>query len=514
MNHRGPDPDDGDTSTLDVITRLQDALLPIELPALPTVDIAARYLLATRGTAAGGDWFDAVVRPDGRVVLVVGDVVGHGVIASAIMGQLRAVLHDRLSAGGTVQESLVALDRYARTMSEASATTVCVAELDPEDGALEYCTAGHPPPLVIDDGGGTRFLEPSGAGPLATGSDFPVAIGRLGPDELLMLYTDGLMERPGRSVSGSTAEVLRVISDIARRPPSGPFERRTEKVAQESLELLTEGPGYADDITVLAVHRTPPVAPYHTFAPALPGSVSAVRSEVADWFATYDFNSVDEFAVLHALTELVTNAVEHAYPEPSADNSVEVEVCLQPDGTVDCAVGDHGEWRDDPPQGMRGRGIGMARGLVDDLRIETGIGGTTVTFSKRLTRSARLLAGAAHPTMQGHAELAGVPFDVRADETGLHVSGTVDMSTADELRASLQWHSRGGTLPLGVDLSEVTHLGSAGVQVLHEINQIDGSELMLRAPVGSVAQQVLELVRLPYRTGDDTGVGEGPLTAG
>ena len=98
----------------ETITTLQRQLLPAGLPVLPPVRVAASYLLADADDAAGGDWFDAVQVPGGQVALVVGDVVGHGVAASAAMGQLRAVLQDRLDDTGDVLAAVAAADRLAR----------------------------------------------------------------------------------------------------------------------------------------------------------------------------------------------------------------------------------------------------------------------------------------------------------------------------------------------------------------------------------------------------------------
>ena len=151
----------------DVVNALQRELLPAGLPVLPGAQIAASYLLADADTSAGGDWFDAVTRSDGTVALMVGDVVGHGVTASGVMGQLRAVLRDRLDTGADIAEALGAADRFARRLPAAHATTVCLAVLDQADGTLSYCTAGHPPPLVVNASGETRFLPGTGGTPLA-----------------------------------------------------------------------------------------------------------------------------------------------------------------------------------------------------------------------------------------------------------------------------------------------------------------------------------------------------------
>ena len=200
------------SATLELMTDLQDALLPADLPVAPALDVSATYLLAADDARAGGDWFDAIVRSDGTVALVVGDTVGQGIKASAVMGQLRAVLHERLLTDDSIPNALQSLDRYARLHPESHAATVCVVLVDPASGAIEYCTAGHPAPLVVAADGTSRYLEGSGAGPLTTESDYPTSHDTLGTDDVVLLFTDGLTERPGVSPAQSTADVARAAT--------------------------------------------------------------------------------------------------------------------------------------------------------------------------------------------------------------------------------------------------------------------------------------------------------------
>jgi serine phosphatase RsbU (regulator of sigma subunit) len=153
-------------TTSDVVAEFQRALLPKGLPVLPRARIAARYLVAAGDQAAGGDWFDALPLTVGDVALVVGDVVGHGVAASAAMGQLRAVLRHMLATQPDLGAVLEQLDAFAAAEPVLRATTVCVAVLDPEDGGLRYATCGHPPPLVVAPDGAARYLPATGSGPL------------------------------------------------------------------------------------------------------------------------------------------------------------------------------------------------------------------------------------------------------------------------------------------------------------------------------------------------------------
>ena len=135
----------------DSATVMQQALLAPSVPVVPGADIAAEYLVAAEDTAAGGDWFDAVARGD-RLVLIVGDVVGHGVEAAAVMSQLRTALRMHILAGRAIDEALDAVDRFHEHVPGSNSATVCVGSLDPATGEFQYCTAGHPPPLLVSAG--------------------------------------------------------------------------------------------------------------------------------------------------------------------------------------------------------------------------------------------------------------------------------------------------------------------------------------------------------------------------
>ena len=487
------------SATLELMTDLQDALLPSDLPVVPALDVSATYLLAADDARAGGDWFDAIVRTDGTIALVVGDTVGQGIKASAVMGQLRAVLHERLLAGDPVSEALRSLDRYARVHPESHAATVCVVLVDPASGAVEYCTAGHPAPLVVAADGSSRYLEMSGSGPLTTESNYPTRHDTLGTDDVVLLFTDGLTERPEVSPAQSGADVARAATwaAVSGTQSTTPAERRSARVCEQTLDVLIQSAGYNDDITLLAAHRTPTFGPFRISVDRSPQAVRSARDRLDEWLGTLQVAVLDEFAVLHAAGELVTNAIEHAYPEGETPKvAVELVATLEPNGVLDLSVSDHGRWNDRPPHPDRGRGLGMVSGLVDLLTIDRTDAGSTARLRKRLTRSAQLLTGSSPATLE--AATGQVAFGTEVEGDMMKVRGPVDLQSADALRASLRWFSRGGTAELTVDLAGVTHLGSAGVQVLHEINAMDGASLHLRAPAGSVAQHVLELVRLPY----------------
>ena len=133
---------------------LQRSLLPERLPRIEGLEIAARYLPAGQGAAIGGDWYDALERPDGRVALVVGDVVGHGLRAAAMMGQLRNAFRAYGLAESSPAEVMARVNRLVMSGEEEVMATVLYLVLDRETGEVAFASAGHPPPLVLAADGG------------------------------------------------------------------------------------------------------------------------------------------------------------------------------------------------------------------------------------------------------------------------------------------------------------------------------------------------------------------------
>ncbi|MFA1538269.1 SpoIIE family protein phosphatase [Actinomadura monticuli] len=491
---------------------LQRQLLPPGLPIQPGLEIGGSYLLADAEDAAGGDWFDAIPLPDGRTALVIGDVVGHGVAASAAMGQLRAVLEDRLDHGGDIGEALAAVDRLAGRLPAARAATLCVAAVDPADGRVAYCTAGHPPPLLIPSGGHARYLPSSGGGPLGTGSRYALAHDRLELGDHLLLYSDGIIERPGLDVPASTVEFAQVATDVAAgRALREEWLAAVDRLTTQTLELLVRVTGHADDITLLAAQRTAPPAPFSLGVPARAEAIPSIRKALDEWLYDLGARAEEVILVRHAAGELITNAVEHAYGPSTGE--VRVRARCTGRGSVEVEVTDDGRWSDhtaDPDRLDRGRGLAMARDFADDLRIETGPAGTTATVRQRMTRPARLLSTAdvtpsPAPPAPEFPELMLILDQPSGGPPRIRVDGSVDATTAAQLREELQMRTHGGTTPLTVDLTGVTHLASAGVAVLYEAvtrTGAPGRPLLLYAPAGGPAQHVLSVVALPHTTID------------
>jgi serine phosphatase RsbU (regulator of sigma subunit)/anti-sigma regulatory factor (Ser/Thr protein kinase)/anti-anti-sigma regulatory factor len=495
------------------LAALQAALLPADVPVLPGLCIGARYLLAEADTAAGGDWFDAVPRPDGRVALVVGDVVGHGIAASAVMGRLRAVLEEHLAAGDTIPDALGALDALAARVPGAAAATVCVALLDPASGELAYCTAGHPPPLLAGPDG-WRYLAATGAGPLGSGTGFATATAQVTAGEVVLLYSDGLVERPGRTPAESTVELGETVERaVTDRGFAGATAHPADRVCEQTLELLTRSSGYADDITVLAATRVAAPAPLTLRRPATEGAIWSAAVELERWLSGADAGPDDLRAFRHAVTELVSNVVEHAYRH-LPPGEVAVEAGLDRQGYATVTVSDGGRWRDPEESGretaaaghtrVRGFGLALVQDLVDDVTVDHTGHGTTIRLRHRLSRPAPLLAEApGGDTARDVPDLGDTLVIEEAGPDHLLVRGPLHLGTAAVLDARLLRDSRGGTRTLTLDLSGLTHLASAGVSVLQRARIAGaqrGTELRLVARPDSVAHHVLGLVALDHRT--------------
>ena len=509
------DPEDRRGTAREVVAELQEALLPTALPVLPQVQVAAHYLVAGHEQAAGGDWFDAISLPGGRLALIVGDVVGHGVAASAAMGQLRAVLAELLAAEPDLAQVLARTDAFAARNPALRAATLALAVLSPADGTLRYTTCGHPPPLVVGAGGPARFLDGTGTGPLGTGSSPVLATGALAPGDLLLLYSDGLIERPDRTIGEGMAELAEVAADAAadRTLTAGAPRTAAERVCQLTVELLTRT-GYADDVTTLAAERlATPVPALQLELPSERASLTRARDGFTDWLNRLGATAEDREALHLAMVEIFTNAIEHAYP-PGQPGMVELTAALGEEGNVECTITDHGNWQPpDPADTDRGHGLMVAGHVVDTMLVShppqsaddpAGIRGTVVSLRLRLSRPAILAPGHHSARAAAYSSATAFTVDTSIEESGTAralVTGPVDIITADQLARRLLAASRGGTVPLVADLTGVTQLASAGVRALYLVRDqltVHQQGLTLVTAAGSSAHVVLDLVQLSH----------------
>jgi anti-sigma regulatory factor (Ser/Thr protein kinase)/ABC-type transporter Mla MlaB component len=293
---------------------------------------------------------------------------------------------------------------------------------------------------------------------------------------------------------------------------------RSQSPADQACQLvatsLQRTPG-ADDAAILLAQRlaaAPP--PLVIRLPAEPASLSAVRREFCEWLTgTVDplAEPADELEL--ALAEIVSNAVEHAYP-PGRSGRFEVRAVLHDDGQLECTVTDHGRWREpDPADSDRGYGLMVASHLVDRLRVghppqalgePAGARGTVVTLWQQLRRRAVRSAAIGEPRPGGAARPAAVPFSVQPGSgTGAFATcrGPIDQASCERAARQFMASSRAGTIDLTIDLRQVTELTSAGVRTLCDVReQLNGHRRELRLIVarGSAVQAILEIAQLPH----------------
>jgi GAF domain-containing protein len=283
---------------------LQHSLLPQEIRTTPGLEIAYRYLPASVISEVGGDWFDVIPLSCGRVALVVGDVMGHGMRAAASMGQLRTAARTLIGMDLAPDRVLRRLDETAAAMGEAQFATCVCAVFDPLDGRVVLASAGHLPPVLVEpDGAAQLLILPTGA-PLGVGGvPFEAVTFTLPEEALLCLYTDGLVERRGRDLDVGL-ELLR--DTVAEHRES--LEQRCDAV----LAALAAG-NSEDDIAVILARVLPRRDDWIAVLALAdhPEVVGEARRFVRKTLASWQLSNLTDVAQL-LVSELVSNALLHA----------------------------------------------------------------------------------------------------------------------------------------------------------------------------------------------------------
>jgi PAS domain S-box-containing protein len=231
-----------------VVLRLQRAMLPPRLPTVAEVELAAAYQPADGEAGVGGDFYDAFTLPDGRLAIAVGDVVGHDVEAAVTMGRIRSSIRAYAMHDPFPGRVLGKLNRLVCLCGDLTMTTAFYGVYTPWDGSLSYANAGHPHPLVVS-GGTARPMEHrhgmlTGAAAQAT---YPTSETTLRPDDLLLCYTDGLVEHRGTDIDTG---VERLCAAVASPDLPG----RLDDLLPAVIKAVGPESG-RDDICVLALRR-------------------------------------------------------------------------------------------------------------------------------------------------------------------------------------------------------------------------------------------------------------------
>ena len=237
----------------ELATGLQETMLPRRIPAISGGEIAVRYHAAWSGRQVGGDWYDVIALPRGRVGIVVGDVQGHDTHAAAIMGQLRIALRAYAGEGHAPSTVLARASRFLAELDTNRFATCTYAQVDLASGTVRAVRAGHLGPLIRHTDGRVGQPKLRGGMPLGLATvfgeeEFPETRLDLVPGETLVLCTDGLVEQPGTDIEAGLAALSEAVS-------SGPPQ--AEAMADHLSERLWERWGSGDDVALLVLRRSP-----------------------------------------------------------------------------------------------------------------------------------------------------------------------------------------------------------------------------------------------------------------
>lgn len=362
----------------EIAAGLQQAMLPRRIPGFPEAQIAVRYRSARMGRDIGGDWYDVIPLPDGRVAAVIGDVQGHDTQAAALMGQLRIVLRAYAAEGHAPATVMARASAFLNELDTDRFATCTYVDADLTTGAARFVRAGHLDPMVRHAEGICRRLPVAGGLPLGISSefrllDYPVTTVHLAPGDTLVLCTDGLVEEPGADLDAGLRHLAREVRD-------GPQD--VQQLADRLCESADDRRG-EDDMALLLLRRLG--APEHDtagrfrqhIAPSDPAGLSAarhmIRAAVRAWGARERADEIELVA-----DELITNALLHTDGEAvvnirmphGAERRLRLEV---EDGSSSLP-----RRREPGEAGVSGRGLLLVDRLADVWGVEPRGGGKCV----------------------------------------------------------------------------------------------------------------------------------------
>ncbi|GHD39397.1 magnesium or manganese-dependent protein phosphatase [Streptomyces mirabilis] len=362
----------------DLAQGLQQAMLPRSIPNVPGADIAVRYRSASLGRDIGGDWYDVVPLPGGRVGAVIGDVQGHDTHAAAVMGQLRIVLRAYAAEGHTPATVMARASVFLHELDTDRFATCLYAEADLSTGVVQLVRAGHIDPVIRQNDGTCRRQSVAGGLPLGLSAlfgrlEYPVDTVELDPGQTLVLCTDGLVEQPGVDLD----EGMHTLMELIR---SGPDDVRD--LADRLIDVAEERGG-DDDVALLALRRRGP-GPQQSggrlqqhVAPGDPEALTEarhmIRAAVRAWGGGERADEVELVA-----DELITNALMHT--EGAA--IVTLRVLSGPGRRLRAEVEDSSSAlprrREAGESGVSGRGLLLVDRLADVWGVEARGGGKCV----------------------------------------------------------------------------------------------------------------------------------------
>jgi anti-sigma regulatory factor (Ser/Thr protein kinase) len=304
---------------------------------------------------------------------VMGDVAGKGLAGASMVGRLRSALRAYALEGHDGARVVEQLNRLLWTEAEENQmATMLYVIVDPAANAVRWVNAGHPAPLMVVDGE-ARFLEGAGSVPLGV-LPFPTyeeVSDRMYPGSTLLLYTDGLVERPGENIDDGMAELAARVREAPEDPNA---------LCDHLLATLVPAGGAMDDVALLTLRNLPVPDQFSAEFPAEPESLAPMRSMLRRWLSHAGAGELEIAEIVTACGEAATNAIEHA----GVSGATRFEVSGGRDGReVEISVRDRGSWREQRP-GDHGRGLDLMRTLMDTVAVEPTPEGTTVSLRRRL----------------------------------------------------------------------------------------------------------------------------------
>ncbi|WP_327665275.1 SpoIIE family protein phosphatase [Streptomyces sp. NBC_00498] len=362
----------------DLAQGLQQAMLPRTIPNVPGADLAVRYRAASVGRDIGGDWYDVIPLPGGRVGAVIGDVQGHDTHAAAVMGQLRIVLRAYAAEGHTPATVMARASSFLHELDTDRFATCLYAEADLSTGVVQLVRAGHLDPLLRLTGGNCRRLAVEGGLPLGLSAEFgrleyPVTTAELDPGEALVMCTDGLVEQPGADLDDGLQTLTTLIGtgpddlDLLADRLVASCEERDVEDDVALLLLRRRGAGAVQSGSRLTEH-VPPGDPE-----ALKAARHMIRHAVRAWGAKDNADEIELVA-----DEMITNALMHT----EGPAIVTLRVLTGADRRLRVDVEDTSSAlprrREAGEDGVSGRGLFLVDQLADVWGVEARGGGKCV----------------------------------------------------------------------------------------------------------------------------------------
>jgi PAS domain S-box-containing protein len=310
-----------------IADELQRSLLPARTFDLEHLDVATYYKAGVEGTQVGGDWYDIIELSRGRTAFVIGDVMGRGVSAAAVMGQMRSAVRALATLALPPTEVMQHLDTMVQDLAGDQIVTCVYGVYDPADRSLRYANAGHLPPLLSSPTGPVERLT-AGGPPLGVGYlDIPTETVHMRPGSSVTFYTDGLVERRGDDIDLGINALIRALTQHVRSDLDGVPERLVQA-------LLPDGPD--DDVAILIARvSADPLAAAVSYTGAEEPVIASAREHVVHHLRSWGVPPEPIEDMVLMTSELFTNAVRHG------ETPVELRIALEDDEIV-LEIHDHG----------------------------------------------------------------------------------------------------------------------------------------------------------------------------